>query len=51
MQNKQPESKILKEEKAFEAKWLGMKFLTYSIGEKVIPNYESTYRMTRKENC
>ena len=51
MQKKEPEGKILKEETAFEAKWLGLKFLSYSMGEKVVPKYESVYRLTRKENC
>lgn len=32
---------------AFEKKWLGIKQITFTIGEKVIENYESAYRPGR----
>ena len=47
---KKVDSKVLKEEKAFEGKWIGLKYVTFSVGQKVIPNYEAVYRTTRKEN-
>ena len=28
-----------------------MNYVTYSVGDKVIPNYECIYRTTRKEGC
>ncbi len=30
---------------------MGMKLVTYSIGERVNPNYECIFRTTKKENC
>lgn len=28
-----------------------MRLVSYSIGERVAPNYECVYRTTKKENC
>ena len=49
-ETKKVESKVIKEEKAFEGKWIGLKYVTFSVGDKVIPNYEAVYRTTRKNN-
>ncbi len=41
------QSKVIKEEVAFCKKWFGIKHITYSIGERVLDNYESAYRPMR----
>lgn len=33
-----------------EGKWLGMKYITFSIGDKEVPNYEAVYRTTTKKS-
>lgn len=48
MNHQEIESKVIKEEVIFESKWLGLKYTTYSVGDKVIPNYETVYRTTTK---
>ncbi len=39
-------SKVTKEEKIFEGKYLGMKYVEFTIGDKSFPQYESIYRTT-----
>jgi hypothetical protein len=42
--NKAKESRILGEEVKLEKKWLGIKHIAYTIGEKVFDDYEASFR-------
>lgn len=44
------ESRVIKEETIHEAKWLGLKYTTYSIGQRIVPNYQTVYRTTTKKS-
>ena len=43
-------SKIVKEEVIYEGKWLGLKYVDFTIGEKTVNNYEAVYRPQRKKS-
>lgn len=45
---KELESKVIKEEVFAEGKWLGMKYVNFTIGDKTVENYEAVYRTTTK---
>ena len=42
-------SKVVREEVIFKGKWLGLKYVDFSIGDKTIKNYEKVFRTTSKE--
>lgn len=44
------ESKVLSETIVFEQKWLGISHITFTVDDKIIENYESAYRTTKKKN-
>lgn len=41
-------SKITKEEIVFSGKWLGLKYVDYTIGHQTVNNYEKIYLTTSK---
>lgn len=50
MKQEKIESKVIGEQEIFEGKWLGIKYQTYSIGDRVVPKYETVYRTTTKKS-
>lgn len=37
--SKEKESKVIKEEEIYRGKWIGMKHISYSIGDSTVNNY------------
>ena len=46
--SKEKESKVIKEEEIYRGKWIGMKHISYSIGDSTVNNYQSVFRTTSK---
>ena len=42
-------SKVIKEQPFHQEKWLGIKLLDYTIGQKAAHSYETAYRTTTKK--
>lgn len=44
------ESKVVGEDPLFEGKWIGLKYTHFTIGERIVNNYETVYRTTTKKS-
>lgn len=44
------QSKVVKEEVIYEGRFLGMKYVDYTIGDKTVQKYEKIFRTTTKSD-
>ncbi len=47
--SKDIESKIINEQVIYHGKWLGMKYVDYTIGDKIVSNYQKVFKTNQKE--